>query len=104
MQRHNDPGDTAVQYLTSTEIENCLKGVASEIADTANSPFRVDIVAQYGGKSPLYTVVMRSAEKEPIRRKLPEMLNRTCRRERQTFFGRPLHAGTDAPNPGGVLL
>jgi hypothetical protein len=36
----------------------------------------VDAVAQYGGKPPLYTVVIRSAEKEPIRRKLAQMLNR----------------------------
>jgi hypothetical protein len=38
-----------MQYPTSTEVENCLKGVASEIGDTTESPFRVDVVAQYGG-------------------------------------------------------
>ena len=65
-----------MQYPTSTEIENCLKGVATEVGDTTESPFRVDVVAQYGGKPPLYTVVMRSAEKEPIRKKLAQMLNR----------------------------
>ena len=65
-----------MQYATSTEIEKCLKGIASEIGDTTDSPFRVDVVAQYGGKPPLYTVVIRSAEKEPIRRRLAEMLNR----------------------------
>jgi hypothetical protein len=55
-------------HPTSAEIEHCLKGVAREIGDTTESPFRVDVVAQYGGKPPLYTVVIRSAEKEPIRR------------------------------------
>ena len=65
-----------MQYPTSTEIENCLKGVATEVGDTTEAPFRVDVVAQYGGKPPLYTVVMRSAEKEPIRKKLAQMLNR----------------------------
>ena len=65
-----------MQYPTSMEVENCLKGFASEIGDTTVSPFRVDLVARYGGKPPLYTVVIRSAEKEPIRRKLAEMLNR----------------------------
>ena len=65
-----------MQYPTSIEVENCLKGVASEIGDTTDAPFRVDLVARYGGKPPLYTVVIRSAEKEPIRRKLAEMLNR----------------------------
>jgi hypothetical protein len=65
-----------MQYPTSTEIEKCLKGIASEIGDTTDSPFRVDVVAQYGGKPLLYTVVIRSAEKEPIRKRLAEMLNR----------------------------
>ncbi len=65
-----------MEYPTPMEVENCLKGVASEIGDTTDSPFRVDAVAQYGGKPPLYTVVIRSAEKEPIRRKLAQMLNR----------------------------
>ena len=63
-------------YPTSIEVENCLKGIASEIGDTTDSPFRVDVVAQYGGKPPIYTIVIRSAEKEPIRRKLAQMLNR----------------------------
>jgi hypothetical protein len=53
-----------------------LKDVASEVGDTTDSPFRVDLVARYGGKPPLYTVVIRSADKEPIRRKLAQMLNR----------------------------
>jgi len=65
-----------MQYPTSAEIEQCLKSVATEIGDTMESPFRVDVIAQYGGKPPLYTVVIRSAEKEPIRRKLADMLNR----------------------------
>ena len=36
----------------------------------------VDVVARYGGKPPLYTVVIRCAEKEPIRQKLSRVLNR----------------------------
>jgi len=65
-----------MQYPSSTEVENCLKNLASQLGDTTDSPFRVDVVARYGGKPPLYTVVIRLAEKEPIRRKLAEMLNR----------------------------
>ena len=65
-----------MQYPTSTEVENCLNDVASEMGDTTDSPFRVDVVARYGGKPPLYTVVIRSADKEPIRRKLSELLDR----------------------------
>jgi len=47
-----------------------LKRFAEETGDTTESPFRVDVVARYGGKPPLYTVVIRCAEKEPIRHKL----------------------------------
>jgi len=65
-----------MQYPTSTDVENGLKGVASDMGDTTDSPFRVDLVARYGGQPPLYTVVIRSADKEPMRRKLAEMLNR----------------------------
>ena len=65
-----------MQYPTSTEVENCLNDVASAMGDTTHSPFRVDLVARYGGKPPLYTVVIRSADKEPIRRKLSELLDR----------------------------
>lgn len=65
-----------MQYPTSMEVENCLKIFATEVGDTMDSPFRVDMVARYGGKPPVYSVVIRLAEKEPIRRKLGEVLNR----------------------------
>jgi hypothetical protein len=51
-------------------VEQSLKRFAEEIGDTTESPFRVDVVARYGGKPPMYTVVIRCAEKEPIRQKL----------------------------------
>ena len=65
-----------MQYPTATEIESCLKMFAREAGDTSEAPFRVDMVARYGGKPPVYTVMMRSAEKESIRRKLAEVLKR----------------------------
>ena len=65
-----------MQYPTLKEVEDVLKDVASDIGDKTDSPFRVDIVAQYGGKPPLYTVVIRLADKEPLRRRLSELLNR----------------------------
>jgi hypothetical protein len=65
-----------MQYPTCNEVEDCLKGVALDIGDRTESPFRVDVVAQYGGRPPVYTVVIRSAEKEPLRRKLSEVLDR----------------------------
>ena len=65
-----------MQYPTPSEVEQSLKRFAEEIGDTTESPFRVDVVARYGGKPPLYTVVIRCAEKEPIRQKLSQVLNR----------------------------
>jgi hypothetical protein len=53
-----------MQYPTSSEIEQSLKRFAEEVGDTSESPFRVDLVARYGGKPPLYTVMMRCADKE----------------------------------------
>jgi len=66
-----------MQYPAPSEVEHCLKQFAEEIGDTTESPFRVDVVARYGGKPPLYTVVIRCAEKEPIRQKLSQVLNRS---------------------------
>src|SRR5690349_17890635 len=64
-----------MQYPAPHEVEQCLKQFAEEIGDTTESPFRVDVVARYGGKPPLYTVMIRCAEKELIRRKLSQVLN-----------------------------
>jgi len=50
-----------MQYPTTIEIEQSLKRFAEEIGDTTESPFRVDLVARYGGKPPLYTVMIRCA-------------------------------------------
>ena len=36
----------------------------------------MDMVARYGGKPPVYTVIIRCAEKEAIREKLAQVLNR----------------------------
>ena len=66
-----------MQFPTSTDVETCLQLFANEIGDTTESPFRVDMVPRYGGKPPMYTVMIRSQEKERIRRKLAEVLNRS---------------------------
>jgi hypothetical protein len=66
-----------MQFPTSTDVETCLQLFANEIGDTTESPFRVDMVPRYGGKPPVYTVMIRTQEKEPIRRKLAEVLNRS---------------------------
>src|SRR3954465_572711 len=66
-----------MQYPTPNEVQLSLKRIAEEIGDTTESPFRVDVVARYGGQPPLYTVMIRCAEKEPIRQKLSQVLNRS---------------------------
>ena|SRR5215217_5377473 len=66
-----------MQYPTPSEIEQSLKRFAEEVGDTTESPFRVDMLARYGGKPPLYTVMIRCAEKEPIRQKLSQVLSRS---------------------------
>ena len=65
-----------MQYPTPKDVENCLNAVAAELGDTSESPFRVDVVARYGGRPPVDTVMIRTAEKEPIRQKLSQVLNR----------------------------
>lgn len=64
-------------YPTPEQIESSLKILAHEAGDTSEAPFRVDIVRRYGGKPPVYTVMIRSSEKELIRERLGEVLNRS---------------------------
>ena len=64
-------------YPTPAEIESCLKVLAQEAGDTTDSPFRVDIVPRFGGKPPVYTVMIRSSEKELIRARLGDVLQRS---------------------------
>jgi hypothetical protein len=65
-----------MQYPTPSEVEQSLKLFAEEIGDTTESPFCVAMVARHGGKAPVYSVVIRGVEQEPIRKKLAEVLNR----------------------------
>jgi hypothetical protein len=65
-----------MQYPTPSEVEQSLKLFAEEIGDTTDSPFRVAMVARHGGKAPVYSVVIRGVDQEPIRKKLAEVLNR----------------------------
>ena len=42
----------SMRYRTAIEVEQSLKGLADEVGDTTESPFRVDVVARYGGNHP----------------------------------------------------
>jgi hypothetical protein len=71
---------TSTQYPQASVLEECLKQLAIEIGDVTPKPFRVDVVRVHGGKPPIYSVVIRSPTKEPLRKKLEQLLNRqlTC--------------------------
>ena len=65
-----------MQYPAPDAIQQSLKRFAEDVGDSTEAPFRVDMVARYGGKPPVYTVIIRCAEKEAIREKLAHVLNR----------------------------
>ena len=66
-----------MQYPTSSEFQACLQSLAIGVADSVDTRFRVDILPVYGGKPPMYTVVILSPAKERLRQKLGEILNRS---------------------------
>jgi hypothetical protein len=66
-----------MEYPTSVEVETCLKNVATEVGDSTATPFRVDILPVYGGKPPMYTVVILSPAKERLRQGVGQILNRS---------------------------
>ena len=65
-----------MQYPSPDAVQQSLELFAEDIGDSTHTPFRVDMVVRYGGKPPVYTVIIRCAEKEPIREKLAQVLNR----------------------------
>jgi hypothetical protein len=68
------------QYPQAEALEARLSRWATALGDRTDKPFRVDIVRVHGGKPPIYSVVIRSVAKEPLRQKLEQMLHRrlTC--------------------------
>jgi len=75
-----DTGATSTQYPQATALEQRLKHLAIELGDATPKPIRVDLVRVHGGKPPIYSVVIRSSAKEPLRKRLEHLLNRslTC--------------------------
>ena len=66
-----------MQYPSSSELQACLKNLASGVSCPEERPFRVDMLPVYGGKPPMYTVVILSPAKERLREKVGEILNRS---------------------------
>jgi hypothetical protein len=75
-----DRSATATPYPQASALEERLKQLAIEVGDATPKPFRVDVVRVHGGKPPIYSVVIRSSAKEPLRQKLEQLLDRrlTC--------------------------
>ena len=65
-----------MQYPTLNQVEESLELFAQEIGEAMDSPFRVSMVARHGGKAPVYSIVIRCLDQDPIRKKLAEVLNR----------------------------
>src|SRR5262249_18584004 len=65
-----------MQYPSPDAVQQSLKLFAEDVGDTTDVPFRVNVVPRYGRQPPLYTVIIRCAETEPIREKLAQVLNR----------------------------
>ena len=68
------------EYPQAFALEERLKQLAVELGDATVKPFRVDMIRVYGGKPPIYCVVIRSKAREPLRQRLEQLLNRrlTC--------------------------
>jgi hypothetical protein len=66
-----------VRYPTSDEVEQGLKLVAAKLGDASAAPFRVGMLPVNGGKPPLYTVVILSPQREVLRSRLGQVLNRS---------------------------
>ena len=64
------------QYPNASELEDCLAHIAALAHDPTPLPVYVTMVPVYGGKPPMYSVVLRSRDRENIRQKLSEVLNR----------------------------
>lgn len=71
---------SSAAYPQASALEERLQRIAIEVGDGTARPFRVDLVRVHGGKPPVYSVVIRSPAKEPIRQRLEQILDRrlTC--------------------------
>ena len=99
-----------MQYPTPSALQACLKNLATGVADSGDRPFRVDMLPVYGGKPPMYTVVILSPAKERLREKLGEILNRLLLHIKQVadaavlvfLFGHTVKLQVDAMLTGGL--
>ncbi|HZP86460.1 MAG TPA: hypothetical protein VFB54_06540 [Burkholderiales bacterium] len=65
----------AMQYPTESDLDSCLKNIASQAGDATAIPFRTNMVRLHG-KPPMYSVVILSPAREPLRQRLGQILAR----------------------------
>ena len=65
----------STDYPTEAEIESCLRQLAVSVGDRSASPFRVNMVRLHG-KPPMYSVVILSPAREPLRQRIGHILAR----------------------------
>jgi len=64
-----------MQFPTESELEVCLRSISADLGDVNPVPVRISMVRLHG-KPPMYTVVILSASKEPLRQRLGRVLSR----------------------------
>jgi len=65
-----------MDYPKPSEVETCLATIVADVKPSAATPFRVSVLPVYGGKPPVYTVMMLAPDREPIRQILAGVLKR----------------------------
>jgi hypothetical protein len=64
------------EYPTSDELLACLYTLAGVAETEMQKPFRVDMIRTHG-KPPMYSVVIRAAEREPILTRIGQIIHRS---------------------------
>jgi hypothetical protein len=63
------------QYPTAAELLACLSSLAGVAETEIKKPFRVDMIRTHG-KPPMYSVMIKTVEKDPLRTRIGQILVR----------------------------
>lgn len=64
-----------MQYPAESDLEACLRTIAADLGDVSPVPVRISMVRLHA-KPPVYSVVILSASREPMRQRLSKVLSR----------------------------
>ena len=70
------PFSTTGRYPNASELQECLARLDSTVSEPTPRPVYVTMVPVYGGKPPVYAVVLRSRNREKTRQRLSDILKR----------------------------